>query len=228
MMYHGIKSFDAKTALLEQLVAGKAVLHIGAIGETDGDLAAKVAAAPRSVHATLTRRARECVGVDIDRQAVDALTRSGAFSNLLTLDATTVLRDDIPLSVIDVIVAGDVVEHMTNPGDLLRQLRSIADPDTVLVLTTPNAASLPQFVRYLRGRPLEGPDHVCSFNIYSLTNLLERCGWALESASTCHQGAAARAHGSLTFVVGRALLRRWPALGGTLLATCVPTPAGAR
>lgn len=230
MTQHGIQHFGSKVALLEAAVTGKNVLHIGAIGETGGGLKAKLAAADRSVHAALTRSAASCVGVDIDREAVDALIRSKRFTNLVALDATKMQRGDVPLSSIDVIVAGDILEHLPNPGELLARLRAIADPDTVLVLTTPNGVGLPQLLRYLRGLPLEGSDHRCSFNIYSLSNLLHACGWEIRSSHTCYQAAASGKHSAIGFWLGLKLLTRFPALGGTLLVHCElsrPGPASA-
>jgi hypothetical protein len=213
---HGFTGFGPKLELLETLVRDASVLHLGAVGETCRPLAAKIAAAPDSTHARLTQSARQCVGVDIDRAGVEALTKRGIFSNLLWGDALKLHRDDIPLSRIDFVVAGDILEHVSAPGDMLDALRGLADPTTRLILTTPNCVGLPAFLRYLRGRALEGADHKVSFNVYSLGNLLSHHGWRVESLKTCYQAAAPRLNSRLVLSAGKLALARWPSLGGTL------------
>ncbi len=161
--------------------------------------------------------AERCVGIDTNREAVEALTRAGIFDNLMFADATTLERDEIPLDRLDVIVAGDIVEHLSSPGEFLDNAARLADPGTLFALTTPNALGLPSFIRYLTGGVVDGGDHVLSFNRYSLDNLLRRHGWIPERWATCYQIQAAERYGSITFRLGTWAFRRWPALGGTLL-----------
>ncbi len=222
MHQHGVSGFGPKLELLEALVRDSSVLHLGAVGGTCQPVAVKVAAAPHSTHARLTKVASRCVGVDIDRAGVDALTEHGCFDNLICGDVLKLRRDDIPLPTLDFIVAGDILEHVSSPGELLDVVRGLSDPGTRLVLTTPNCLGLPAFLRYLRGRALEGPDHKASFNVYTLGNLLSHHGWRIESLKTCYQDAAARLHNGLVMSMGRAALRRWPSLGGTLFVVASP------
>jgi hypothetical protein len=109
-----LRSYASKSALLYGVAAGRSVLHLGAVGETDSDTATRVARPADSVHAELTRIASACVGVDYDQASVRALTESGAFDNLICADVTTLQRSSIPIDRIDVIVAGDTIES-TSP-----------------------------------------------------------------------------------------------------------------
>jgi SAM-dependent methyltransferase len=220
---HDIRRYASKAALLTEVSAGRTVLHLGAVGETCASPDARAAAAPHSVHALLTSVARACVGVDIDRDAVEVITAAGIFDNIVAADATSIDRSDIPLPSIDVIVASDVIEHLANPGDLLTAARRLAEPHTGLVVTTPNAASLPQFLRYVSGRSIEGDDHKVSFNVYSLTNLLSSAGWAIDWIATCYQRDAPARLGK-AFTLAQAALRRAPSLGGTLFVFAHQSP----
>jgi hypothetical protein len=224
MRQHGFTGFGPKLELLEALVRDSSVLHLGAVGETCQPVAAKVAAATHSTHARLTRVATGCVGVDIDRAGVEALTERGMFDNLLWGDVLKLRRDDIPLSRIDFVVAGDILEHVSAPGELLDAVRGLSDPTTRLVLTMPNCLGLPAFLRYLRGRALEGPDHKVSFNVYSLGNLLSHHGWCVESLKTCYQAAASRLNSRIVMSAGKLALARWPSLGGTLFVVASMRP----
>jgi hypothetical protein len=218
-----IAAYESKTTLLERYATGRNVLHLGAVGETCGTLEARVAAARGSVHADITRIARACVGVDYDWDAVAALAEHGLFDNIICADATTLKRHDVGLSPIEIIVAGDILEHLSCPGALCDAARALADEDTLLVVTTPNALGLMLFVRNTLGRSVEGRDHVCGFNIHTLTNLLEQTGWQPIAAYTCHQKLAEK---SRWFRLGRALFRLMPRWGGTLCVVAKSRPGG--
>jgi SAM-dependent methyltransferase len=214
---HGIARYAAKIDLIEELASGRQILHLGAVGETGSSVDQILDRSPRSFHASLTRVAERCVGIDTNREAVEALTRARIFTNLMVADATTLHRDEIPLDRLDVIVAGDIVEHLSSPGELLDNAARLADPGTLFALTTPNALGLPSFMRYLRGGVVDGGDHVLSFNRYSLENLLRRHGWIPERWATCYQIQAAERYGTVKLRLGAWVLGLWPALGGTLL-----------
>jgi len=214
---HGIVRYESKTHALGRLVAQKQVLHLGAIGETLSPLEVKVSAIQHSVHAYLTREASRCIGVDYDEAAVDAICSAGKFTNLICRDIFELNRDDIDLQTIDCIVAGDVIEHLANPGLMLDVVRSISDRSTVLILTVPNSEGLPQFLRYAAGKRIEGGDHKVSFNVYTLKNLLEDRGWTVTDVIGCYQPTAGAMNGSLRFRAGRTVLQWLPSLAGTLL-----------
>lgn len=160
--------------------------------------------------------AEKCVGIELNAEAVKAIAEAGIFDNAIVADATTVGRDEIGLARIDLIVAGDIIEHLPNPGALLTNAARLSDPGTKLALTTPNCVGLGAFGRYLSGKPLEGDAHVVSFNRYSLANLLASHGWKVDWWAACHQIDAQADH-RLTFGFGSWLFRRLPHLGGTLL-----------
>lgn len=218
MKYEG---YDSKEALLTRFAAGKRVLHVGAVGCTLGTPEEKVAAAERSVHALLSSVSSACVGVDIDEAGVAALSEAGVFTNIIAADIASLTVGDLPLDAVDVIVAGDVIEHLSNPGIMLANLHRLGSPHTRLLVTTPNAMGLPNFVRHATGRYVEGDDHVCSFNAFTLRNLLERHGWTVERVLSCHQFGAAHRTGGILFSLGRAMFRTAPRLGGTLFLVAV-------
>lgn len=219
MSQRPLLGFEAKNDLIGHFARGASVLHLGAVGETCEDTEVRVARAPDSLHAYLTGVSAACVGVDHDEPSVRLLTERGIFDNLICADVTKLTRDDIPLPSVDVIVAGDTVEHLAEPGRLFEVARELSDPGTKLVVTTPNSLGLSMFLGNLRGRELEGGDHVCSFNAFTLGNLIERSGYQVEELWACYQPKAAELN-PRAFRVGVALFERMPRLGGTLLAVC--------
>ena len=66
----------------------------------------------------------------------------------------------IPGAPFDVIVAGDILEHMDGPGKALGNLRRFLEPTGHLVVSVPNAFGLPNYLRFLAGRFIDSPEHV--------------------------------------------------------------------
>ncbi len=52
----------------------------------------------------------------------------------------------------DVIVAGEIIEHLENPGLFLRACRPLLSAEGSLIITTINAYCWFRFIRYLFGR----------------------------------------------------------------------------
>lgn len=212
-----VSGYHAKDQLLVSLAKGRNVLHLGAVGCTLGSIEEKLEDAPKSIHALLTRIST-CVGIDIDEEGIRALTEAGVFDNLVLADAETLRREEIPLAQIDIVVAGDIIEHLSNPGLMLGSLARLTDPGTLLIITTPNAMGVPNFSRYILHRWVDGPDHVCTFNEFTLKNLLARHGWLVTKLYTCHQARARERNAPFLFWLGQRIFRRFPQAGGTLFA----------
>jgi predicted TPR repeat methyltransferase len=212
-----VSGYFSKEDLLVTLAKGKNVLHLGAVGCTLGSVEDKVAFARNSIHGLLTRISN-CVGVDIDESGVSALREAGIFDNIVAADVQALTREEIPLERIDLIVAGDIVEHLSNPGLMLDTIFRLSDAATLFVVTTPNAMGLPNFARYFLGRWVDGPDHVCAFSEFTLKNLLSRHGWGVTRLYTCYQPRARQQNAPLLFWLGQRTLQHRPHLGGTLFA----------
>ena len=79
----------------------------------------------------------------------------------------------------DVIIGGEVIEHLSNPGSFLDGIKRFLRPDSKLVITTVNAYCAMRFAIYgLRGKrghnePVH-PDHVSYYSYRTLTLLLKR------------------------------------------------------
>lgn len=80
----------------------------------------------------------------------------------------------------DVIFAGDLIEHLINPGLFLDNAKKHLKPGGRLVMTTPNTFNL--FVmtgKLTRPEPPINPDHTFYFNRRTIGKLLEKCGWGV-------------------------------------------------
>lgn len=199
---------EREKSILE-LCRGKKVLHLGCVGWTDLPSADKVRLADASFHQALSEVC-DCTGVDSDRATVEELHKAGIFRNVVTGDAERLTGR----AEYDVVVAGDIIEHLSNPGSMLDGALKLTKSGGMLIVSAPNAFGLPAFVRMLTGRFREGAQHVLNFNYLTLQQILQRHGWEPVSVRGCYQRVA-RKH--LMFGLASLPLRVSPALAGTLL-----------
>lgn len=80
----------------------------------------------------------------------------------------------------DVIVCGEVLEHLGNPGYLLTRLRKQFARVPVIV-TVPNAYSAAGAHHMAQGVENVNRDHVAWYSYTTLTTLLARAGYAIET-----------------------------------------------
>jgi SAM-dependent methyltransferase len=79
----------------------------------------------------------------------------------------------------DTVYLGEVIEHLHNPGMVLKEVRRVLKEDGVFIMDTPNAYSAEKFVRWIFARKenLGDPTHVIIFTPGSLIALLKKNGF---------------------------------------------------
>jgi 2-polyprenyl-3-methyl-5-hydroxy-6-metoxy-1,4-benzoquinol methylase len=212
-----IKVYLDKEAEILRLCAGKKVLHLGCVGFTDLPSQERVRLMKETLHYKLSQVA-DVVGVDYSSEVVNDPLVQSVFGNIVLGDVERL--SDLGLTDrFDYIVAGDIIEHLSRPGDMLEGCRGLLAPGGQLIITTPNAFGLPSFVRYSTGAFREGAEHVMSFNDQNLKNLLERHRFRLDVQATCYQSQARKKR---MFKLGKAVLGLMPRFGGTLFVVASP------
>jgi 2-polyprenyl-3-methyl-5-hydroxy-6-metoxy-1,4-benzoquinol methylase len=207
--------FVARDETILDICRDRRVLHLGCVGFTDHPLEEKIAFASKSLHRRLSDTS-DCIGIDNDAHSIRELQGQGIFQNVRLGNAEDLHGLD-GLGTFDIVLASDLIEHLSNPGRMLECAQSFMRPDGLLVISTPNAFGLPNFVRYAAGRYREGAQHVLNFNMITLRQLLERYGYRVQRMMTCYQSISARQAG-WKLLPGRLLLGLLPKFGGTLLA----------
>lgn len=152
---------------LSHLVTGKSVLDVGC-----ADHAAESEAQDTWLHKHIRGSAASVVGLDYSKEAVEELNRRGY--HIICADAMTA---DLGQQ-FDVITAGEIIEHVENPGAMLRNLARHLNPGGRLVVTTPNVWFAFHFVESLFFEPHKrwNYEHVAWYCSFTLCNLLQRCG----------------------------------------------------
>ena len=168
-----------RTAYLTELCRDAIVIHLGC---ADWPYTERRIKEGNLLHVTLSSVARSIIGVDLSKQGIEMLQQHRPDWSLVCADASTYTPQSPP----EVVVLSEVLEHVENPGDLLRQVRRWADLKPRLVITTPNGFALKGAIRAMVGREYAHPDHVVAFTTKTLTQLLERTGWHVESVAYYH------------------------------------------
>jgi 2-polyprenyl-3-methyl-5-hydroxy-6-metoxy-1,4-benzoquinol methylase len=184
---NGQHSFNKRYPLPRGLVAredyilaqcvGKRVLHVGCGDYSSfGDWEAAVKS-PRWLHGRIMQVAKEVVGIEYVSAAVDTLRNKYGHTNIFEGDAQNL--DHSNLGTFDVIVAGEVLEHLPCPGDLWRSALPLLNPDGSLIITTINAYCARRFLRVLFGSESVHVDHVAYFSHRTLQRFAEMYGYRM-------------------------------------------------
>jgi 2-polyprenyl-3-methyl-5-hydroxy-6-metoxy-1,4-benzoquinol methylase len=122
-------------------------------------------------------------GVDFDPTAVANARDKG-----LTVHLGHLASQGFPDSHFDAIVMSHVIEHVHDPGGLLRECRRLLHPEGTLVILTPNADGLAHRVFSADCFTLEPPRHLQIFRPSNLRNLLEEAGFSVSRLKTHSRG----------------------------------------
>ena len=209
-----------KHRFLMDLAKGRRVLHIGcADALVDVEERAQEG---RFLHTKLAETARELWGCDIDAKGLDRLRELFGMEHLILADAQNLQLEDVGGQPFEMVIAAEVIEHLTNPGGFLESVRRILARGGLFCITTPNGAlSLKIFLHSLRAQEEVAPEHVVLFSFTSLTTLFDRFGFgepiwysALERYSTRRN--------SLGNLVIEPIVRRFPQYADCLMPMTSP------
>ena len=168
---------DRHRALLDA-ARGKRVVHVGFVDE----LAASKLAQGVWLHSRLAEVAESLVGLDADEDGVTWARGEGFEAHVVDAQSPDAVAA-LGLEAADLVVAGEVIEHLDAPGPFLRAMGVLIPPQGRLVLTTPNAYRVLNFLAPVSGAELVHPDHTAWHSPRTLSTLLERNGWRVEEVS---------------------------------------------
>lgn len=141
-----------RSAFILERVTGRRVLELGATGP---------------MHAAIVASAACVVGIDRD-----------ASDGVLAFDLDDVTQPDLPPCDPEIIVCGEVLEHLANPGHVLARLKA-HHPGVPIIITVPNAFSDIGRGHVKRGTENVNKDHVSYYSYKTLTTLVARYGFTV-------------------------------------------------
>ena len=158
----------------------KVVLHLGA---TDAPFTEQKYNDHLLLHTQIMAVASSVKGIDIDQSSIDFLKSKG-IDNIEFFDMNQLGQLGMTP---DVIVFGEIIEHLQNLKTALENLRSIMNPETRLIISTPNLYYiLNTLIVALQNRECIHEDHKTGFTYGALKQLLEANHLQLEHVHFAH------------------------------------------
>lgn len=120
-------------------------------------------------------KGNEVWGVDIDEESLNRARDLGIKTVLMDLNGKwTELGDEK----FDVVVAGEVIEHLYYPEEVIKKIIARLAPNGTFLGSVPNGFSLKNRLRYLLGRkqftPLADPTHINHFSYPELLGMIRK------------------------------------------------------
>jgi SAM-dependent methyltransferase len=179
------------------IASGKDILDIGVVDHTIQD-------AHRSdwLHGNLYRCAKTCLGIDILEEEVEQLRHEGF--NVVCIDISKEFLE----KTFDLIICGDVIEHLDTPGNLLANAVKMLRPSGKIVLSVPNPWYINVILQNVfNGTPyLDNADHVSWFDPCTICELGQRYGLALSYFVGVNQIISSKALTKLFFSLAPLLI----------------------
>jgi 2-polyprenyl-3-methyl-5-hydroxy-6-metoxy-1,4-benzoquinol methylase len=160
------KLFKNRFDAIEPYIKNRTVLDIGCVdARPDG----QKKYSSTGLHLFLKEHASELLGIDIDKKGVEQMRQEGF--NVIEANA-----EDMNLGKkFDCIIAGELIEHLSNPGLFIENARNHLKDQGRLIITTANAFGIVNFFRILRKKGIKvHADHTCWYDPVTLTQLLSR------------------------------------------------------
>ncbi len=165
--------------LIRNYVTGKSVLDLGCIQHNWRKHSTK-----NWLHKQLKNHAKKVVGVDYLKKDTAELRKIGydiRYGDVENFD----LGEKF-----DVILAGELIEHLANPGLFLASVKKHMNSNSKLIITTPNAFALGNIFRIIRRIwKFEEPDnaeHTCWYDAVTIKQLFDRNGLSIDKSYTFH------------------------------------------
>jgi len=158
---------DPRISWIMSFVARKIVLDLGCVRHS-------IAETEKLgwLHGEIKNTAQRVVGVDYLEQPVLELKQRGYEVVCANVEVMQLGER------FDVVVAGDLIEHLNNFGKFIERVKDHLKPDGVFVMTTPNPVNPLRFISVLfRGEAGANPEHTCWFTERVLRQLFERYGF---------------------------------------------------
>lgn len=158
-----------KFEVIREYIAGKDVLDCGCVGSNESTVHSS-----KFLHKMIAHNCKYVLGVDISVSGVQKLKECGynvVYGNVETADFYRKF---------DVVIAGDLIEHLSNPGLFLENAKKHLKRDGVLIIHTPNPFGITRFYHMLTKKYVEvNSDHMCYYDIMTIRQALSRHGFTI-------------------------------------------------
>lgn len=159
-----------------EICRNKKVLHMGFIQHSH--LYKELMNQNKWLHEKINEISKELVGIDYLHDDIEWFKKNTAYE-VYFADVTKLDNWDYK-DTFDVIICGELIEHLDNPGLMLEGVKQFMHQDSKLILTSPNPWSRNR-IRLIKKQKKESewinPEHTCWFSFQTLKQILDRCGY---------------------------------------------------
>ena len=165
------------------------------------------------LHNRLIANSNLCVGIDLNLKALDFLKEKIGIENVYCLD---ILNEQLPPQILDksfdIVIVGEVLEHIDNPVNFLETIQSkLGSISKELIITVPNALDITNIKMIKKGIEWINTDHRYWFTPFTLGKVLHQGNFTIKKFFY-----------SQTFLptnkVDKSLIKRYPMLRETIIA----------
>jgi SAM-dependent methyltransferase len=172
VLTRGLRNPTTRGAVIRKFCVGRSVLDIGCVNHL-----LENRERPDWLHGQVKQVARALIGVDYMPSAVERLRGEGF--DVICGDATKPLPARGPF---DVILIGNLIEHLSNFEGLFENIRSLLAEDGVVLISTANPFYRDQyFYSAFKNDIIVNPEHTCWLDPVTLDQLAQRFGFATEA-----------------------------------------------
>lgn len=156
---------------VSNLCTNKRVLDIGCYDETAVDTKKET---NYWLHGSISQKAESVIGID-SSELIEGEIKTGSNSTIIRLDLNEIDNNFVKKYPIDIIIAGELIEHIENVQSFIKNLKLLY-PRSKLVLTTPNSTSLTNILLALVNRESNHRDHLHIFSYKTLNTICLKAG----------------------------------------------------
>jgi ubiquinone/menaquinone biosynthesis C-methylase UbiE len=198
----------------------KTVLHLGCAGDALLSYGAEA-----SVQYKLLKVAKKVWGVELNPDSLNQIKQwcpeSPNDDSIRYFTGNVERLEELNINqTFDVIVAGAIIEHLSNPGLMLTGLKRFCNSNTIILISTPHVWGVLQFMRVLVYRnEAVNPEHTCWYSIPTITELTSRYGYIPVEFATGYSWKQPSLKWKIKKFLGTLFFTLFPHLGGSLLVS---------
>ncbi len=136
----------------------------------------------KTLHYKIHGVAKRLVGIDLEEEGVKGFNQIGCKCYFSMAEKI----NELNLGKFDVILLGDIIEHIPNAANFLTSIRNSLKPNGIIVCTTPNSLAYSNFLSILINKPITRRQHVAWYCKITLSNLFKLSGYKLHEMHYCN------------------------------------------
>lgn len=162
---------NSKFGRIDELIKNKDVLDCGCVGDVINNFS-EYEGSSNAIH---KKYAKYIVGVDIWKEEIEKRQAMGINVVCANVETMELKRQ------FDVIIAGDLIEHLANPGLFLDKANKHLRMGGLLYICTPNLLSLNNLIRAIFGVKINvHQEHTTWYDFNTLKQILSRYGFKVK------------------------------------------------